>query len=177
MFKAAKHVLLTSLTIGFLVGCAPSYQHLSWSFDQQQNATLAQTKTDFVVASGMDLAQRGWTLKLGAYFVTAGDRVKRPDSVVLKFASHAGNEQYPPGQSLELMVSGERVPIGQLTREVSKSGGYVVETLTVGVPFETFLKIATATDVSGRLYATPFQLRPDDMDALKLFATEVAAIR
>lgn len=115
-------------------------------------------------------------LKLNAYFLYKGNDMKvTPPLVHLRFLSKSTNWKYLDHSSLDLILNDNiRLNLGNLKHDGTVGSGYVLEFMYADLPVETFLQIATAQKVEGKLFTTEFTLKPEQIEALKDLASRLS---
>ena len=117
-------------------------------------------------------------LALTALFVFKGKVLEAPPSrVSLGFISKAPSQRYASAASRTLRFTldgGRRLHAAELFRAVDSSAGRVTETLVARLDTPTFLQLTSAQRVTGQLGSTPFELREDQLEALRDFASRMS---
>ena len=117
-------------------------------------------------------------LTLTALFIFKGKVLEAPPpKVSLGFVSKGGAPRYASAASrtLRFTLNGERqLRVGELFRTVDSSAGRVTETLVARLDTPLFLRLTSAQRVVGQLGATRFELREDQLEALRDFASRMS---
>ena len=117
-------------------------------------------------------------LTLTALFVFKGRVLEAPPPrVSLGFVSKAASPRYASAASRTLRFTldgGRQLRVGELFRTVDSSTGRVTETLVARLDTPLFLQLTSARRVIGRLGSTPFELREDQLEALRDFASRMS---
>jgi len=109
----------------------------------------------------------GSMLGLTAYTFADGKDIKNPDRFILLFDSSSKDWLYLRDCGLNLIVDGERVDLGQCTRQSDIRRGGVTERLFFKLTPEQFTKIANAKVVELRIGRTELKLKDEHLQAFK----------
>jgi hypothetical protein len=117
-------------------------------------------------------------LALTTLFVFKGRVLEAPPiRVSLGFISKARSQRYGSAASRILRFTldgGRQLRVAELFRAVDSSAGRVTETLVARLNTPLFLQLTSARRVVGRLGSTPFELREDQLEALRDFASRMS---
>lgn len=118
------------------------------------------------------VSRRHEELRLGAFSAYPGKARATPKEVALVFISltSAPSTKYESAQ-LTIIAGGERFRCGQTQRTTQSNKGVFMESLTAVVPFETFVKVARASDVTVKLGITEVKLNPKQVLMLRAAAS------
>jgi hypothetical protein len=97
--------------------------------------------------------------------------------VSLGFVAKGRSERYGSAASRILRFTldgGRQLRVDELFRAVDSSAGNVTETLVAHLDTPLFLQLTSARRVIGRLGSTPFELREDQLEALRDFASRMS---
>jgi hypothetical protein len=117
-------------------------------------------------------------LALTALFVFKGRVLQAPPArVSLGFVSKGRSPRYASTASRTLRFTldgGRQLRVGELFRAVDSSAGRVAETLVARLDTPLFLQLTSAHRVIGRIGSTSFELREDQLEALRDFASRMS---
>lgn len=170
-----------------LSGCASMYPDLQQDiasqglierdYDQYRDIYSWHLRGMTVAGTFYHSTRVGSELRLGAIAYQYGPA--NPDqpntfSIVLYLASTSRDWQYLYSRpTVDLLVDGERVHLGEATRSSRVRDGYVTEDMLLIVPRETLQRIAEARQVSGQLARTQFELQPIHLERLRAFLATI----
>ena len=119
------------------------------------------------------VSRRHEELRLGAFSAYPGKDRATPKEVALVFISltSAPSTKYESARQLTIIADGERFKCGQTQRTTQSNKGVFMESLTAVVPFETFVKVARASDVTVKLGITEVKLNPKQVLMLRAAAS------
>ena len=98
-----------------------------------------------------------------------------PAFVTLLIESRGGTTPAAGPQLVELVADGNPLVLTQRAGAPSRSGDLLFLSTEVRVPFESFLRLATASVVDGRVWGIPFRLLDRQLEILRIYAVRVAA--
>jgi hypothetical protein len=130
-------------------------------YDSARNLTSVSLKVMKLASTG-----RG-ELHFSAMFAYEGRTPPRQDPFTLQILSIADEWTFANGADLTLSVDGVMMPLGVLKREFAEvSNGQALESVSRGLPYRMFMKIAGAKRVQGKIGAREFELTPEQLTSL-----------
>jgi hypothetical protein len=119
----------------------------------------------------------GETIWLTAYLVSPGKGSAKPEFVTIAFRSSTLEKtKFSANQSLTITLDGAAMDLGNMTVTENRiddqmSSGvdhiYMLESLELPLPYETFLKITRARKVKARLAGAEVELSNDHLEAFR----------
>lgn len=108
-------------------------------------------------------------LRLAAFSSHQGKAHAPPKEVALVFISltAAAANKYESARKLTIIADGERFMCGETQRTTQSEKGLFIESLMSVVPFETFVKVARAKEVTVKLGFTEVKLKPEQVMLLR----------
>jgi len=134
------------------------------NYDRFEDETHVRLESKRVLGGFME------DVKMGASFFYKGQKLSTPEYFIFLFVSDTKGWRFLSETQRELiaLADGERLPLGTLDRDSKvRSGGWVSEIMVKEVPYETFLKIATAKEVEMKLGKYEFKLKEEHLEALR----------
>lgn len=98
-----------------------------------------------------------------------------PSFVTLLIESRGGTTPAGGPQLAEFVADGQPITLTQRAGAPSRSGDLLFLSTEVRVPFESFLRLAAASAVDGRIWGIPFRLLDRQIEILRAYAVRVAA--
>lgn len=127
-----------------------------------------------VTTVGIDSVEAPETsLKISSYFVVKGATVTVPHTVQIGVTSKTEDWQYLTSHSLNLIVDGEPMSLGEMSHDGSVGSGYVLEFMWVSIPVAKFRKIANAAKVEAQLFSTEFVFPDEVLKGMKEMAAAI----
>jgi hypothetical protein len=106
-------------------------------------------------------------LHFSAMFAYSGRTPPKQDPFTLQILSIANEWKFADGVELTLLVDGFLMPLGKLKRDFADiSNGAALESVSRGLAYRMFMKIAGAKRVMGRIGDRDFELLPDQISSL-----------
>lgn len=167
-----KHLPGLLLLCAFAVGAAPPLAaqeggpgEIKVEYRQGEDTTTI-TLNPLVLA-----ARKQEELRMGAAYSYRGKTATRPDALALIFVSLSATDpnKYETANKLTIVADGRTYQLGPAKRTTQTQGGVTLELLVVGVPFDPFLQIAYAKDVTIKLGLTEIKPSADALGALRDF--------
>ncbi len=108
-------------------------------------------------------------LRLGAVTVYPGRVKVVPREVVLVFVSLTGAEvnKYESARKLTVIIGEQRLPLGESKRSKQLQDGLFIETMTLSIPMDIFLRMGRAKAVTLKLGFTEVPLTPAQLTILR----------
>lgn len=115
-------------------------------------------------------------LYMSAYFVTGKDSTGRPSEIVIAFRSTSMDKTpYADTPALSVTLDGSVLNLGAmqvLERRVDDraylgANQYILESLELAVPFDTFLQLTNARKVQAKLGSTTFEMSKEHLEAFR----------
>lgn len=156
-----KYFILSALTLSW----AGSLER--WSFAQETKDKLikveynAQNDVTQITLNPIIIASRKLEeLRLGTVAAYKGKVKTRPEAVALVFLSLSKSDvdKYESARKLTIVADGQRYPLGEAQRSKQVENGLYIETLTISVPIDDFVRIFRSKDVSLKLGVTQVEL-------------------
>jgi hypothetical protein len=152
------------------------YQHAD-KIDVLYDKFTNQTTVAINYPSGMKVENT--SLDLGLLFVFKGQllaqAVHASSKLTLMISSKSESWEYLQfGRDLNLIVDGQRMPIGTLDRDGTVGEGYVLEFMSANISAAQLLKLANAKSIEGKLSLTEFSLSSDQIETIKDFASRLS---
>ena len=112
-------------------------------------------------------------LRLGAVAAYKGKVKTRPDSVGLIFLSLSRSDvnKYESAKRLTIVADGQRYPLGETQRSKQTANGLFIETLTIRIPMDDFVRVFRAKEVSLKLGITEVALSPAQIVIFQAFGS------
>ena len=116
------------------------------------------------------------TIWITAYSISSGKVPVRPEFVVIAFKSETLDKtKFETDQSLTITLDDLTMDLGDMTitehrvddRKQVPPHQYMLESLELPVPYETFLKITRAQKVKVKLAREEFELKNDHLEAFR----------
>lgn len=119
------------------------------------------------------VSRRHEELRLGAFSAYQGKARATPKEVALVFISltSAPSTKYESARQLTIIADAERFRCGQAQRTTQSEKGLFMESLMAVVTFETFVKVARASEVTVKLGITEVKLNPEQVLMLRAAAS------
>ncbi|CAN5792709.1 hypothetical protein BH18ACI4_BH18ACI4_08280 [soil metagenome] len=119
------------------------------------------------------VSRRHEELRLGAFSSHQGKARATPKEVGLVFLSLTteATNKYESARQLTIIADEERLRCGETRRATQTEKGLFVESLMTVVPFETFVKVARAKEVTVKLGVTEVTLKPEQVLMLRAAAS------
>jgi hypothetical protein len=119
------------------------------------------------------VSRRHEELRLGVFSSHQGKAPAMPKEVALVFISLTASaaNKYESARALTIIADGERFRWGETQRTTQTRDGLFMESLMTVVPFETFVKVAGAKEVTVKLGITEVKLKPAQVKMLQAAAT------
>jgi len=118
------------------------------------------------------VSRRHEELRLGAVASYKGKGKGPPRAVTLIIISLSkfDSDRYATARKLTFTADGERLSLGQTQRTKQSQGGVFIESMAAEVPFDGFMKIARAKEVSLKLGLTEVRLPPEQITVMRAYA-------
>lgn len=111
---------------------------------------------------------------LQIYFIYHGKNFKTPENVTLYFHTYSHDWQYLTNHSAILLINDmERIDLGNADCKNDVYQGYTLENMFFHIPIRTFLTIANAKSVEGRLGSDNFKIEGEELEAIRDFASRM----
>jgi hypothetical protein len=172
----SRRILSAGLTlctaIGFLVAFAASSSALGQEvkgdllkveYDAQKDVTQISLNPIILIS------RKHEELRLGAVTGYPGQVKVAPREVILVFVSLTGADvnKYEAARKLTVIIGEQRLPMGETKRAKATQGGLFIETLTISIPMDLFLRMGRAKEVTLKLGFTEVPLTPQQITILR----------
>jgi hypothetical protein len=112
-------------------------------------------------------------LRLGAVTGYPGKTKSQPKEVALIFLSLSPLEsnKYEAARKLTITADGQRIVLGPMQYAKQSQNGLFIESMTTGIPFESFLRVCRSKEVRIKLGFAEVTLSPKQITLLQAFAS------
>ena len=112
-------------------------------------------------------------LRLGAVTGYPGKTKSQPKEVALIFLSLSPLEgnKYEAAHKLTITADGQRIVLGPMQYAKQSQNGLFIESMTTGIPFESFLRVCRSKEVTIKLGFAEVTLSPKQITLLQAFAS------
>ncbi len=119
------------------------------------------------------VSRRHEELRLGVFSSHPGKTPTKPKEVALVFISltAAAANKYESARQLTIIADKERFRFGETQRTTQAEKGLFMESLMTVVPFETFVKVGRAKEVTVKVGITEVKLKPEQVLMLRTAAS------
>jgi hypothetical protein len=145
-------------------------QSVKVNYDAQKDITQ-------ITLNPMILVSRKFEeLRLGAMTSYKGKVKVEPKEVALIFVSLSAMDvnKYESTRQLTVVADGQRFPLGETQRSKQAQNGLFIESMAAIVPFDMFLRICRAKDVTMKLGLTTVKLSTQQITLLRAAASYMA---
>ncbi len=130
-------------------------------------------KDNTTVSLNLKLSQMGEDLTIGSFFSYSGKNLITPTNVSLRFVARSDDWKYLRNAELVFFVDGRRIELGEMKRSFSIGIGYVLESLSLTIPLNTFLEIFNGKAIEVKLFTTTFKLTEEQLEAFRDYASRM----
>lgn len=113
----------------------------------------------------------GDDLFLAFVCISPGKNLKRPDYVHFAIFSTSNDWNYLKSHDLVFLFDDERYKVPNIKHDGSVGSGYVLETISGSIPFDTLGRIASSNCAEGRLFLTEFVLTKEQQEIVGEFCS------
>ena len=112
-------------------------------------------------------------LRLGAVATYSGKAKVRPQEVNLIFLSLSASDmdKYDAARKLSVTLDGQHVVLGEARHAKQTQNGFFVETLTLAIPLDVFLRISKSREAKLKIGFTEVSLSEQHMEILRIAAS------
>ncbi|HEY6121501.1 MAG TPA: hypothetical protein VIV66_16190 [Pyrinomonadaceae bacterium] len=172
--RVLKYFILSALTL------SPVGSLQARSFAQEPKDKLIHTEYNAendvsqLTLNPIIIASRKFEeLRLGAVAAYKGKVKTRPEAVALVFLSLSKSDvdKYEAARKLTIVADGQRFPFGEAQRSKQATNGLFIETLTISIPIDVFLRVFRSKEVSLKLGFTEVELLPAQIVIFQAFGS------
>jgi len=130
---------------------------------------ISQITLDPVILASRKLEE----LRLGAVTAYKGQVKTRPESIALIFLSLSKTEadKYESARKLTVVADGQHISLGEAQRSKQMANGLFIETMTISIPTDVFVRVFRSKEVSLKLGVTEVELSTSQIMILQAFGS------
>ena len=161
--------LLFAIAAGNLPAVRAQETHGPLKVEYNSQKDLTQITLDPFVLTSRKLEE----LRLGAVTGYPGKTKSQPKEVALIFLSLSPLEsnKYEAARKLTITADGQRIVLGPIQYSKQSQNGLFIESMTTGIPFESFLRVCRSKEVTIKLGFAEVTLSPKQITLLQAFAS------
>ena len=174
--RSGRLIVVIQIVLGFSLVCGSVSTSVAQEAKDKSIHTEYNAENDVsqLTLNPIIIASRKFEeLRLGAVAAYKGKVKTRPEAVALVFLSLSKSDvdKYEAARKLTIVADGQRFPFGEAQRSKQTTNGLFIETLTISIPIDVFLRVFRSKEVSLKLGITEVELSPAQIVIFQAFGS------